>query len=386
MKVVTSCGGRFHIFDQARQLHRYGVLHRLVNTYPKFMTRRWDIPDEKVVSLLCRGAYGRLVGWGGAVLSRRVRDSLKRHVHGQFSSRLAHCVPRDADVFIGLASYCLEAVGWARKNGVKAVVDHGSLYAPVERRLLEEEREIWGMRPGPDLPADWLIEKQDEEFRAADRIMLLSQVAKRGMVEGGFPAEKIFVNPCGVDLSEFQPGPKNDRVFRVIQCGGIRAEKGVQYLLKAFDELRLPNSELWFIGGGLESSSLQRIIREYRSDNIVFKGSVPRSQLQKLYSQGSVSVLASVADGFGMVVPQAMACGLPVIVSENVGAADLVTSEHDGFVIPIRDVEALKEKIVALYRNQEMCRTMGYNARRSVQTGYTWDDYGDRLLGFLKEL
>ena len=351
------------------------------------MTRRWGIPDGKVVSLLCRGVYGKMVEWGAARLSGGVRESLRRHVHGQFSSGLADYVPRDADVFIGLASYSLEALRWARKNGMKAVIDHGSLYASVERRLLEEEREIWGMPPGSELPPDWLIAKEDEEFKTADRIMLLSQAAKRSLVEAGFPAEKIFVNPCGVDLSAFQPGPKNDGVFRVIQCGRIRAVKGVQYLLKAFDELRLPNSELWFIGGGLESSSsLQRIIEGYRAENIAFKPSVPQSELHKLYSQGSVSVLASVSDGFGMVVPQAMACGLPVIVTENVGAADLVTSGHDGFVVPIRDVEALKEKMVALYRDQEMCRAMGQNARLSVQSGYTWNDYGDRLMGFLKEL
>jgi glycosyltransferase involved in cell wall biosynthesis len=101
---------------------------------------------------------------------------------------------------------------------------------------------------------------------------------------------------------------------------------------------------------------------------------------------GSVFVLPSLADGFGMVVPQAMACGLPVIVTENVGAADIVRDGRSGFIVPVRDVEALCEKLRFLHENRDLAREMGRQARQDVICGYTWDDYGDRLVGFLETL
>jgi len=386
MKVVTSCYGRFWIFDQAYQLYRHGLLQQLINDYPRFMTRRWGLPDDKVVSLLANGLYGRLVRRVESWLPPAIQEHLAASVHHLFSARLARHLPAGADIFIGLSSFCLEAIQRAKELGMVAVVDHGSLHQRTERQLLLEEKELWHLPGESQLPPSWLINKEDAEFHAADRVMVLSQVARRSMVGEGIPAGKILVNPCGVNLSEFRPGKKDDRVFRIIQCGGIQARKGVQYLLRAFSELKLRQAELWFIGGGLENSSLRSVIQRYRAENIHFKGSMPQNQLYKYYQQGSVFVLASIADGFGMVVPQAMACSLPVIVTENVGAADLVTAGKTGFVIPIRDVESLKEKLLFLYENPDLGQEMGEAASLAVKIGHTWDDYGDRLVNFLQSL
>ncbi len=386
MKVTTSCYGRFHIFDQAAQLYRHNDLHCLINDYPKFMTRRWGIPDAKVTSLLLNGIYGRGVSKLFRWLPTRMEDKLTESVHHQFSSRLARCLPTDSDIFIGLSSYCLEAIERAKKQGIVTIVDHGSLHQEVERRIQLEESERWGLPSASHLPPQWIIDKENAEFNMADRVMVLSEIAKRTMVEAGVPMHKIFVNHCGVDLAQFQYGKKRDNVFRIIQVGGIHQGKGIQYLLKAFSEIRLPNSELWFVGGGLETTALRPIIRQYQAQNIHFKGSYPQQELHRLYSQASVFVLASVADGFGMVVPQAMACGLPVIVTDHVGAADIVQDGHNGFVIPSRNVDALKERLLYCYENQEYCRQMGENALHSIRLGDTWDDYGDRLIEFLNTL
>lgn len=386
MKVTTSCYGRFWIFDQANQLYRHQMLYRLINDYPKFMTRRWEIPDTMVKSLLMNGIYGRLARKSFRWIPPLWKERITESVHHRFSERLARHVPPDTDIFIGLSSFCLEAVHHAKQQGIVTIVDHGSLHQEVERRLLSEEYDLLGLPMDGRLPPNWIIEKEDREFRESDYVIVLSQAAKRSMVEQGVPEEKIFVNHLGVNLDEFSPGKKEDHVFRVIQCGGIHPRKGVQYLLQAFRELNLPNSELWFIGGGLDTSSLLPVIEKYRADNIFFKGSFPQSQLHKLYRQGSVFVLASIADGFGMVVPQAMACGLPVIVTENVGAADIVTSNQNGYVIPIRSVNALKEKLLFLYENQKISKEMGQYAFESVRVGHTWDDYGDRLVDFLQSI
>ena len=384
MKVTTSCSGRFHIFDQARELNRCGVLYRLINDYPKWATRRWGISDDKTVSLVANGLLGRLARGTSRCLSVRQQSTLVQRHHDWFSRRIAKHLSPDSDIFIGLSSFCLEALQYARREGMMTIVDHGSLHMKTERRLLNEECERWGFPLVPELPPDWLVDKEDSEFQEADHIFVLSQAAKRSMVENGIHGEKVFINPCGVDLSIFHKSEKHDCVFRVIQCGGIHPRKGVHYLLKAFTELKLPNSELWFVGGGIEHSVLRPFIEQYRADNIRFLGPVPQGKLPAVYSQGSLFVLASLADGFGMVVPQAMACGLPVIVTENVGAADIVRDGCTGYVVPTRNVEALKQKLLLLYEDQAWRECMGERAHVYAQEFLGWEAYGKRLVGYLR--
>jgi glycosyltransferase involved in cell wall biosynthesis len=385
MKVTTSCSGRFHIFDQARQLQRHGVLHRFINDYPEWMTRRWGIPDEKVKSLVGNGVLGRMTRWIPDTWSN-FKSRMVETTHDLFSRRLARHVPLDSDIFIGLSSFCLQAIERAKAYGQIAVVDHGSLHQRTERRLLEEEGRLHGLSLESSLAPEWIINKEDLEFRAADRVMVLSNTASRSLVEEGIGAEKIFVNPCGVDLAQFTPPPANeDNVFRIIYCGNISLRKGVHYLVQAFAELRLDNAELWLIGAA-PNPALKRLLSGYSSDNVRFLGTFAQHELRRLYGQGAVFVLPSLADGFGLVVPQAMACGLPVIVSQNVGAADLVTEGIDGYVVPIRDVAVLKERIRFLYEQPEARRRMSQAALQKARNRLGWDAYGDRLVAWLSDL
>lgn len=386
MKVTTSCSGRFHIFDQARQLHRHGVLHRFINDYPKWMTRRWGVPDEKVESLVANGVLGRMTRWIPDSWSPVFKSHVVERVHDLFSRRLAGYVPADSDVFIGLSSFCLQAIERAKELGQITIVDHGSLHQRTERRLLEEECRLHGLPLEVELAPQWLIDKEDEEFSAADRVMVLSEAARRSFIEEGIDGAKIFVNPCGVDLSQFSPlNSEQNGCFRIIYCGNISLRKGIHYLLQAFSELKLDNAELWLIGS-MPSPSFGRLIEKYKSDKVRFLGTFPQDELRRIYAKGSVFVLPSLADGFGMVIPQAMACGLPVIVTRNAGATDIVTEGVDGFVVSIRDVARLKEKIRLLYEQPQLRERMSRAAVEKARHRLGWDAYGDRLVAWLEGL
>ncbi|RJQ48204.1 MAG: glycosyltransferase [Gammaproteobacteria bacterium] len=386
MKVTTSCSGRFHIFDQARQLHCHGVLHRFINDYPKWMTRRWGVPDEKVESLVANGVLGRMTRWIPDSWSPIFKSRVVERVHDLFSRRLAGYVPPDSDVFIGLSSFCLQAIERAKELGQITIVDHGSLHQRTERRLLEEECQLHGLPLEVESAPQWLIDKEDEEFSAADRVMVLSEAARRSFIEEGIDGAKIFVNPCGVDLSQFSPlNSEQNGCFRIIYCGNISLRKGIHYLLQAFSELKLDNAELWLIGS-MPSPSFGRLIEKYKSEKVRFLGTFQQGELRQIYTRGSVLVLPSLADGFGLVVPQAMACGLPVIVSRNVGAADIVTEGVDGYVVPIRNVEALKNRLFFLYTNSTQRMAMADAACAKAQKALGWDQYGDCLVHFLRTL
>jgi glycosyltransferase involved in cell wall biosynthesis len=184
--------------------------------------------------------------------------------------------------------------------------------------------------------------------------------------------------PYGVDLAHFYPVPKQDNVFRVIHCGTISIRKGVHYLLQAFSELKLPHAELWLIGS--MTDEIRPFLANF-SAAVFHKGPFPESELYRYYGQGSVLCLASIEEGLAMVQPQAMACGLPVICTTNTGGEDIVCDGQDGFIVPIRDVEALKEKILFFYENPDACKEMGYSAQQRVKSNFTWADYGNRIVG-----
>ena len=114
-----------------------------------------------------------------------------------------------------------------------------------------------------------------------------------------------------------------------------------------------------------------------------FLGAYPQSDLPKVYSDGAIFVLPSIADGFGMVVTQALACGLPVIVTDNVGAKDIVIEGVNGYVVPNADIGSLKQKIMTLYNDQDLLIKMSIAAKQISTESMTWNSYGDRLKEFL---
>lgn len=87
-----------------------------------------------------------------------------------------------------------------------------------------------------------------------------------------------------------------------------------------------------------------------------------------------------------MVIPQAMACGLPVICTTNSGGRDMVRNEIDGYIIPVRDVDVIKEKLLYLYQNQDVCKKMGDSALNRVRNSFTWSDYGDKIMKLYSQL
>lgn len=383
MRVVTSSFSYFHMYHQAAQLAKHMLLSRFISGPPAYYAKQRGIPYEKVDSLWLIFALGYLRHRTLPLLPLGLDQNLLRFTHDQFSKQLAKKIPSNTDIFIGLSSFCKEAIETANARGITTIVDHGSLHEAFEREQLIYENDKFGFLITGNSKNDWLIEKQQEEFSAAKYIFTLSNLSKKTMIEHGVSAEKIIVNHCGVSLGMFSGGAKRDKVFRIAFCGQVSPRKGLHYLLQAFAKLNAKDSELWVIGSLNDlryDSNLRKMIQKFQLPNIKFWGGVDTKTLVDLFSQCSVFVHPSVADGFGMVVTQAMACGLPVIVSDHTGASDVVVDGKNGFVVPARHVDILTSRLQQLYDiGAKFTKKMGQEARLTVQQGFTWDDYGDRL-------
>jgi glycosyltransferase involved in cell wall biosynthesis len=375
VKVAVASAGPFHAFDLARQMERLGHLEHLYTAYPSW--RVDGMPKEKVSTFPWLMAPAMLANRFGF---NRVRNSLNVPMIETFdrwmAERLAPC-----DVFHCLSSFGLQSHRAARsRHGAFTVCDRGSAQIEYQDEILRDEFARFGA-PYRGIDSR-LIERELEEYAFCDLIFVPSSFALRTFVGKGVPREKLRLNPYGVDLAMFHREPKSDRKFRVLFVGMVSLQKGLPYLFEAIAGLKHLDVELCVIGT-LEAE-MRPIMAKYEG-TFRYLGAVARGELHKHYSQASVLVLPSIQEGLAMVQAQAMACGVPVIASNNTGAEDLFTDGVEGFIVPIRDAGAIREKILALYENPAMREQMGEAALARVRKIGGWDDYGVRAADYYRQ-
>ncbi len=371
MKINVAVVGRFHAFDLAYQFQNKNILNKLITTYPRYIVQKWGIEKGNIISEIHLEILNRYRSKIPFIANDSINTFIKKR-HANNASKYL----KDCDVFIGWSGSSLETFIEAKKMKKITILERGSSHYSYQMGILEEEYSKFDKLFVPNYQ-QW--QRELLEYELADYISIPSSFAKRTFIENGVPEEKLLLNPYGVDLTDFKQIQKKDNIFRIIYTGGLTFQKGSHYLLQAFSELALENCELWHLGS--IKDEIQPFIDKYKNNKIKFLGHKPQNELYKYYSQGSVFVLPSLQDGFGMVIFQAMSCGLPVILSENTGGYDAITEDgEEGFVVPIRDVEAIKEKILFLYENQDIAKEMGQKAKKRVKNGFTWDDYGDRYI------
>lgn len=380
MKVVVAGGGRFFLFKEAAHFNKRGDLGALISNFPKSRICPEGVDPGKIRNLPFNGYlayvlhrfYPRgMLPWGFSQLNR-----LLHWWFGLFIRK--NIIP--ADFYLLLSSFGLEAIEKIRaKTDAIIVVEHASFHQQEDKDLVLEDAKYWGVKPARDWSPEWVVRKEDLEFEAADYVLVPSHAVERSLIKHGVAAEKILINAYGVELSEFFPLPKEDDVFRVLQVGQVSQRKGIYTSIEAFVRADIKNSELVFVGPqDFDANLVERLAGPRRGD-IKFEGAVPQNELVKHYGRASVMVMPSVADGFGLVVLQALACARPVLVCENVGASDYIKQGENGYVFGLRDSNALAEHLCTLASNAELLQSLSRNAVATVQRGLTWDDYCKRL-------
>jgi glycosyltransferase involved in cell wall biosynthesis len=373
VKVSIALWGRFWGFYLAQQLQKKDALHRLITTYPTFKAVEFGINSNAVKSL----AHFEILSRAWDKLPKRLKGDLNLQLFWVewFDRDVVKNLEEGFDIFVGWSGACFWSMQKAKEMGAITILERGSSHMAYQSQIMEEEYERWGLKFLDTHPG--VYDREIQSYAECDRIAIPSLFVKRTFLEKGIPESKLIHTPYGTSLTEFYPVKKEDDVFRVIHCGGITIRKGLPYLLQAFHELQLPNAELWLVGT-VEAEVLP-FLKKYQNDKIILKGKQPQSQLKWFYSQCSVFCIASIEEGLAMVQPQAMACGLPIIHTTNTGGEDIVRDGVDGFCIPIRDVEAIKEKILFFYENPDRRAEMGENALERAKSSLAWDDYGEKM-------
>ena len=287
----------------------------------------------------------------------------------------------------GYEHACLATFERAAQLGMPRVFDMAAPHYSFAQRLHEEELAIC---PGL-ATAHWRgtrsrsamrNARKQAELDAASLVVANSAFTARTLVDTGYPRERVRVVPLGapqIDPS-WRDRARGEKV-RFLFAGPASVRKGVHRLLSSWRELGGPRRATltlagqWNVPGGL---------RRALPGDVRILGSIPQPQLFSLYRCSSVLVLPSMCDGFGMVVTEALAHGLPVITTTNVGAADLIEPGKNGFVIEPRDTAALTERMRWCIDHPDELRAMR-EAAEATAAQHQWSDYRSRLVATVTE-
>jgi glycosyltransferase involved in cell wall biosynthesis len=318
-----------------------------------------------------------LSSWVGKIpVVRRRRDLQNRWSDTHFDEYVARRLP-PAKLFQGVGGQCYHSLERAKTLGCRTVVD--SITTHIDDFFDHQKRECAKFNIRPAI-GDRMRERTRKEYSRADLIRVLSEHARRTFLERGF--QNVIVVRPRLDVSEFPEAKFQEGKFRVSFVGLLEPWKGFHYLADAFNALDLPNAELVFWGApGTRSVShyLQDLMR--RNPNIHVRPVEVRTCYGEVYAKSSVLVHPSLSEGFGYVVAEAMASGIPVIVTRNAGAADLVEDGKNGYVVPAGDPESIRDRLAHLAAHPELMEKMGRAARQTMLERHDdeWRKYADAL-------
>ena len=341
--------------------------------------------EAGVLPDLCAAAIGRS-HWLPPATRHRLSHRLFMSVREAVALAACHHVA-SSECIVAYEGFALPAFVAAKALGGRSVV----LSYPVAHhrqrrrvRLEENEREPDFAITWPDFD-DWPAgheERLDEEINQADAVLVGSTYASDSFVAQGIDRAKMQVVPYGVDLQTFTPGPSRTRSdgFKVIYAGQLTQRKGLSYLLRGYRKFARHDTRLTLVGSLVGSDAPLRP----HADLFTHVAHQTRPALAAMYRDADAFVLPTLIEGMPLVVLEAMACGLPVIVTAN-GPADIVRDGIDGFVIPERDDDAVCERLERLYRHPELRVEMGRQAALRARE-FGWINYTSKACEMLAGL
>jgi len=379
LRMVLSTRAKFHTFDLARQMHSRGALVSIFTGYPKFKLKNENLPPNSIRTFpWLQAPYMRIrhkSEWLNRVWEWQIAIQFDRYV----AKRLPPC-----DVFCGLSGSALETGKVAKSRGAKFVCDRGSSHIRFQDQILREEYELQGVKFAGIDPR--FIAREEAEYDLADVITVPSTFVFNSFVKFGIRPEKLRRVPYGVDLSRFKPvGRPDEEAFHVLYVGGLTVRKGISYLVQAFEQLQHRGKHLTLVGS-VDGSMASYVDKLRNRPDVSVTGHIEQQRLKEIMSRSHVMALPSIEEGLSLVQAQAMACACPVISTANTGGADIFTDGVEGFIVPIRNSEAIAGRLQTLADTPSLQKQMSVAALQRVQALGGWAAYGAEMYQIFGEV
>jgi starch synthase len=222
----------------------------------------------------------------------------------------------------------------------------------------------------------WKQSRKDEELRLADTIIVPCAWALDSLRFSDAGNQTVIKIPYGTPADEIAARTEPpEGPFTVLFAGHIGLRKGVPHLIEAWERLQLKEARLWLAG----SLNLPEDYLREHGASFEYLGALPHVELLERMRQADLFVFPSLAEGFGLVIGEAMACGVPVLTTMNTGGPELIKDGCQGWCVPAHAVVPLTERIEWAHAQRETLFDMGQRARRRAEQ-WTWSDYRHRLI------
>jgi glycosyltransferase involved in cell wall biosynthesis len=396
MKVVVVHRGARDSYQLALAMYEYGLLDRLITDLYWPGDRWWAPWIERLVSAGLRRTLHRrcefrlpwdavsLCGFSGAgslfvsklpSIPFSWHRSATRWSDATLGRAAGRRASKTASALLSYSYYGYSGFSTLRA-GLPRILFQLHPHPVSVRRILSRE-----LDEHPDcassLTKEWELSLPDGDFERlaaettmAEEWIAASSFTRQTLIENGIPENKIRVIPYGTDLRRFTPPPQpisTSGPLQLLFVGTINQRKGIKYLLEALRMLPAAKIQLTICGRPVDDL---RIFDPFGTQ-VRLRPSVSDPELLAAYRGSDLLVFPSLAEGFGHVLLEAMACGLPVLSTTHTAAPDLITNGEDGFVVAPRDAELLARNIEWALEHRTELRRMGRAARAKAEQ-FTW--------------
>jgi glycosyltransferase involved in cell wall biosynthesis len=289
------------------------------------------------------------------------------------------------DHIISSYGYANDSFEWVREHGGKTFVDAGNSHIEDFWQMMTEEHLRWGCAR-PPVARHW-YERSRAMLAKVDYIFSPSSHVTRSFLNRGFKTGQILKTTYPIDLSLFQPPETRrpqTRPLTIINTGSLSLRKGTPYLLEAFEIVRRQHPTARLLLTRIIQDDVRAVLERYRHLPIDWSPPLNHAQLSERLRQADIFVLPSLEEGLVRTALEAMACGLPVILTPNTGTADYVQPGLNGEIVPIRDAQAVADAILK-WADLVLTR-QGPPMRHFDTTLLSYEHFKNRLLSQLAEL
>ena len=403
---VAQLGARMH-YAVPRILHEHGLLERFytdLHSKNAVLDAARELPSflfpssvESLLDRVPRGVPRRKItsfpGLGLAYVLRRKTARSGRALQnahfwmGQaFNQKVVRSEGERPDGYYVFNTAGLEILEHARQTNSTGILEQTIAPLEVEKQILNEE-----VRRHPEWTDDKdlgrynharMIEREQKEWEQADQILCGSTFVAEGIETCGGPREKCTVVPYGVELKRTvrseslgSTEKETNRPLRVLMVGTVGLRKGIPYVYQAARTLEY--AARFRVVGPLNIpppavSKLQKYAE--------VTGAVPRTEVPDHYKWADVFLLPSLCEGSATVCYEALGHALPVVTTPNAGS--IVRDEKEGFIVPIRDGNAIAEALTRFVEDRALLRSLSKAARERARKG-SLEAYADRLVDTL---
>lgn len=312
--------------------------------------------------------------WGGEDAFLAAQLTLEKQ-QDQFAAH--HVYRSNFDMVVGYEISSMHTFQLARSKKIITVLDLAQIHYSDILEIAKRFPEMSYILKNPYL--EEINTRKQAEYDSADFVLTLSSFARQSVINQGFSPSKVYEVNLGFDVNLFKPKTHYNvsKELSILICGTDMVRKGLGLLLQVLKVMEEKGNRIMLTIVGPEQE-IRKVLNQYgQIMQTRVLGFLPHEDLVTLYQEADLFVFPSYLDSWAMTVLEAMACGTPVIVSENTGSKDAV-NKGGGIIIPVGDAVFLENAITTFYNQRELLEQFGKKARQ-VAMAYTWDKYYEKL-------